>query len=82
MSLGSRFMKNDLKDNGVIFHHCPVYPEYDSAIAIIVLSVASGTRTILTYKSETYPENTVQAFNKLDLSDYKWIHFEVLLRVI
>ena len=70
-------MKNDLLNIGVLFHHCPVYPEYESPFTSITLSSSSGTRTGLHYRSETFPGNTVEDFHKLNLSDYKWVHFEV-----
>lgn len=70
------FIQNDLKANGIIFENCPIYPNTNSPFTSIILSLSSGTRTILHYRPKDYPNPTVEDFSKLNLAKYKWIHFE------
>ncbi|XP_034253103.1 ketohexokinase-like [Thrips palmi] len=72
----AKFLQEDLKKDGIIFSHCAIHSKFETPFTNIILSRSSGTRTILHYRSKDYIENTAEDFAKLDLSDYKWIHFE------
>lgn len=72
----AKFLQEDLRNNGIIYSHCAIHPGFETPFTNIILNRSSGTRTILHYRAHDYIENTAEDFAKLDLSTYKWIHFE------
>lgn len=72
----AQYMQDDLKASNVAFHNCPIYPECMTPFTSIIQSIASGSRTIMHYRPDGFPETNANDFSKLNLSAYKWIHFE------
>ncbi|XP_076243082.1 ketohexokinase [Calliopsis andreniformis] len=69
------FLQNDMKKHNIDFSHCPMVAGIGCPISTIVLSLSTGTRTIL-HHNPCLPELTLKNFQQLHLGDYSWIHFE------
>lgn len=66
-----------MKKYKIKFAHCPIDYKSQEVVSGIIISLESGSRTIYSY-NPGLKEITKEDFNKLDLSDYAWIHFEVI----
>ncbi|XP_057252804.1 ketohexokinase [Pezoporus wallicus] len=69
------FIVADFRRRGVDVTHVAWQPSGDVPCACCVVSVASGTRTIVLYDTNL-PDVTPRDFEQVDLSQYKWIHWE------
>ncbi|KAM9018212.1 ketohexokinase isoform 1-T1 [Ara ararauna] len=69
------FIVADFRRRGVDVTHVAWQPRGDVPCACCVVSVASGTRTIVLYDTNL-PDVTAHDFEQVDLSRYKWIHWE------
>ncbi|XP_015175481.1 PREDICTED: ketohexokinase-like [Polistes dominula] len=71
----SQFLKDDMKKYNIDFSKCQEVDGYRCPISTIILSLSTGTRTILHY-NPNLPEITLENFGCLKLKNYSWIHFE------
>ncbi|XP_011335457.2 ketohexokinase [Ooceraea biroi] len=69
------FLQNDLRKYKIDCSHCPVIEGIGCPIATILLSLSTGTRTIV-YHNQNLPDLTFKDFEQLNLEEYSWIHFE------
>ncbi|XP_026667825.1 ketohexokinase-like [Ceratina calcarata] len=69
------FLQNDLLKNNIDISHCPLVAEIGCPTSTVILSLSSGSRTIL-HHNANMPEVTFEQFEQLNLKDYTWIHFE------
>ncbi|NXS57425.1 KHK Ketohexokinase, partial [Brachypteracias leptosomus] len=70
------FIVADFRRRGVDVTHVAWQPRGDVPCACCVVSAASGSRTIVLYDTNL-PDVTARDFERVDLSQYKWIHWEV-----
>ncbi|NXJ72916.1 KHK Ketohexokinase, partial [Rostratula benghalensis] len=69
------FVVADFQRRGVDVSHVAWQPRGDVPCACCVVSAASGSRTIVLYDTNL-PDVTARDFERVDLSQYKWIHCE------
>lgn len=69
------FLQNDMRSYNIDFSHCPMVESIGCPISTVMLSLSSGSRTIL-HHNPNLPELTLKNFEQLHLEDYSWIHFE------
>ncbi|NXJ86940.1 KHK Ketohexokinase, partial [Trogon melanurus] len=69
------FIAADFRRRGVDVTHVAWQPRGDVPCACCVVSAASGSRTIVLYDTNL-PDVTARDFERVDLSQYKWIHWE------
>ncbi|XP_075770625.1 ketohexokinase isoform X3 [Pelodiscus sinensis] len=69
------FVLADLRRYGVELTHVVLHPASSFPTSIVISSVSRGTRTIL-HTNRNLPDVTAQDFEQVDLSRYKWIHWE------
>ncbi|XP_076473949.1 ketohexokinase isoform X2 [Bombus vancouverensis nearcticus] len=69
------FLQNDMRSYNIDFSHCPMVEGIGCPISTVMLSLSSGSRTIL-HHNPNLPELTLKNFEQLHLEDYSWIHFE------
>ncbi|KAL0110430.1 hypothetical protein PUN28_013805 [Cardiocondyla obscurior] len=69
------FMRDDLRKYKIDYSHCPVIKGTGCLIASIILSLSTGSRTIV-YHNQGLPKSTLKSFMELNLDEYCWIHFE------
>ncbi|NXV81890.1 KHK Ketohexokinase, partial [Atlantisia rogersi] len=69
------FLTADFQRRGVDVSHVAWQPRGDVPCACCVVSTASGSRTIVLYDTNL-PDVTARDFERVDLSQYKWIHWE------
>ncbi|KAJ8684464.1 hypothetical protein QAD02_020256 [Eretmocerus hayati] len=72
----SRFLQSDMGKHKIDFSHCPIVEDNGCPTSVVILSLNSGSRTILHHTGQNYSQLTLQDFEKLNLEDYSWIHFE------
>jgi ketohexokinase len=70
----SRLVMDDLGRYGVDTQWVTVQSDGVTPTSYIISSQATGSRTIVHYRD--LPEYQLEAFSKIDLSLYDWIHFE------
>ncbi|XP_073191534.1 ketohexokinase isoform X7 [Lepidochelys kempii] len=69
------FVLADLRRYAVELTHVVSHPESSFPTSIVISSVSRGTRTIL-HTNRNLPDVTAQDFEQVDLTQYKWIHWE------
>ncbi|XP_017793023.1 PREDICTED: ketohexokinase-like isoform X2 [Habropoda laboriosa] len=69
------FLRNDMQKNNIDFSHCPMVENIGCPTSTVILSLSSGSRTIL-HHNPNLPELTLKNFEQLHLGNYSWIHFE------
>ncbi|XP_065538129.1 ketohexokinase isoform X3 [Lathamus discolor] len=69
------FIVADFRRRGVDVTHVAWQPRGDVPCACCIVSVANGTRTIVLYDTNLQ-DVTARDFEQVDLSQYKWIHWE------
>ncbi|NXN06397.1 KHK Ketohexokinase, partial [Indicator maculatus] len=69
------FIVADFRRRGVDVTHVAWQPRGDVPCACCIISAASGSRTIVLYDTNL-PDVTAHDFERVDLSQYKWIHWE------
>uniref|UniRef100_A0A8B9QQL3 Ketohexokinase n=1 Tax=Apteryx owenii TaxID=8824 RepID=A0A8B9QQL3_APTOW len=70
------FVLADLRRYAVELCHVVLHPRCSFPTSVVVASASRGTRTILHANSDL-PDVTACDFEQVDLSQYKWIHWEV-----
>lgn len=66
---------DDLKNRGIETKNCFYHPNCSIPLSTVLLSKASGFRTII-HSNKNLPHVNFDIFDKCDLSEYFWIHFE------
>lgn len=69
------FIIEDLKDRGIETKNCFYHPNCSIPLSTVFLSKNSGCRTII-HSNKNLPHVTFDIFDKCDLSEYFWVHFE------
>ncbi|XP_062429123.1 ketohexokinase [Rhea pennata] len=69
------FVVADFRRRGVDLAHAAWQPRGDMPCACCVVSAANGSRTVVLYDTNL-PDVTARDFEQVDLSQYKWIHWE------
>ncbi|XP_063278344.1 ketohexokinase isoform X1 [Prinia subflava] len=69
------FIAADFQRRGVDTAHVAWQPRGDVPCAVAIVNAASGSRTIVLHDTNL-PDVTARHFERVDLSQYKWIHFE------
>ncbi|XP_064304511.1 ketohexokinase isoform X4 [Phalacrocorax carbo] len=69
------FVLADLRHHGVDVSHTVWQPIGSMPTSIVIASSSRGTRTIL-HAHGNLPDVTARDFERVDLSQYKWIHWE------
>ncbi|XP_074438421.1 ketohexokinase isoform X2 [Larus michahellis] len=69
------FVLDDLRRYGVDARHAVRQPAGRLPASIVIASTSRGTRTIL-HAGGNLPDVTARDFERVDLSQYKWIHWE------
>ncbi|XP_064002612.1 ketohexokinase isoform X1 [Pogoniulus pusillus] len=69
------FIVADFRRRGVDVTHVAWQPRGNVPCACCIVSSASGSRTIVLYDTNL-PDVTARDFERVDLSQYKWIHWE------
>lgn len=65
-----------MRKHKIDFSHCPLTDKDECPTSVVILSKETGSRTIIHYNNNQV-ELTIQDFEKLNLEDYSWVHFEV-----
>jgi len=73
--LEAEFVCEHLLQRGVRYDNCVQHSECGTPTSFVTLSLTTGSRTIV-HSRNNLPELTVSAFEKVNLSDFDWIHFE------
>ncbi|KAI8483547.1 hypothetical protein Bbelb_386400 [Branchiostoma belcheri] len=66
---------DEMREFGVDVDQVVMHDGYASPSSTIIINTSTGTRTII-HADNNLPELTLSDFHKLDLDQYKWIHFE------
>ncbi|XP_041466928.1 ketohexokinase-like isoform X2 [Lytechinus variegatus] len=66
---------DDLENYGVLYDKARQYENCVTPLSCVIVNASTGSRTIL-HKNKALPEVDPKDFEKLDLDDYSWIHFE------
>ncbi|XP_015471331.1 ketohexokinase isoform X4 [Parus major] len=69
------FIAADFQRRGVDTAHVAWHPRGDVPCACCLVNATSGSRTIVLHDTNL-PDLTARHFERVDLSQYKWIHFE------
>ncbi|XP_049861604.1 ketohexokinase-like [Schistocerca gregaria] len=78
LSINSRsgsFVKQQLESYGVNLKLCEIVEDKEFPVSICIINKSNGSRTILHHSGE-WPWVSYEAFLKIDLSQYAWIHLE------
>ncbi|XP_045585474.1 ketohexokinase isoform X2 [Procambarus clarkii] len=70
-----RFLLEDFAKFDVNTDYAVIHEGCDCPASCIILSAATGSRTIV-HANKNLPEVSVEDFDKIDLSPFKWVHFE------
>lgn len=71
-----KFVINDLDVRGIEHKHCAFHDNCEVPLSTIWISEANGSRTII-HSNPNLPHMSFGGFDKCNLGEYKWIHFEV-----
>ncbi|XP_068792676.1 ketohexokinase isoform X2 [Struthio camelus] len=69
------FVLADLRRYAVELCHLVLHPSCSFPTSVVIASASRGTRTIL-HANRNLPDVTARDFEQVDLSQYKWIHWE------
>ncbi|XP_043918287.1 ketohexokinase isoform X1 [Protopterus annectens] len=69
------FILDDLQRYNIEINHTILHPGCDFPASIVISNVSNGSRTIL-HMNRNLPDVTAEDFEKVNLSNYKWIHWE------
>ncbi|XP_021705342.1 ketohexokinase isoform X1 [Aedes aegypti] len=69
------FALRDLERRGIDIGRCVVHRGCEIPLSTVWLGAASGSRTIV-HSNPDLPELTVEDFERCDLREYSWVHFE------
>lgn len=73
--LQADFIRKHMDERRIRYENCVCHTNCGTPTSSVVLSLCTGSRTIV-HSRNNLPELTVTDFEKLNLSDYTWIHFE------
>ncbi|KAH8260918.1 hypothetical protein KR044_000432 [Drosophila immigrans] len=73
-SAGFRVLLDDLQRRQIGVQHCPM-SERDPPFSSVIIAQDTGSRTIV-HCNKNYPYVTWEDFQRIDLSQYGWVHFE------
>lgn len=71
-----KFVIHDLTVRGIEHKNCVYYDNCEVPMSSIWLSEDTGSRTIV-HSNPNLPHMNFAGFDKVNLDEYKWIHFEV-----
>ncbi|XP_060107073.1 ketohexokinase isoform X2 [Heteronotia binoei] len=71
----ANFVRDDFKCYKVDLAHVAEHPACALPISVVISNMTSGTRTIL-HATSNLPDVTDADFEQVNLSQYKWIHWE------
>lgn len=71
----AEFVCKHLRDRGIEHEHCVRHSDCGTPTSVVTLSLATGSRTVL-HARNNLPEMNLSAFQKVNLANYYWIHFE------
>ena len=71
----SDFIRKEMSDRGILYENCAYHSDCGTPTSCVVLSLKTGSRTIV-HARNNLPELDIKDFEKLDLKNYKWVHFE------
>lgn len=74
-----KFVIDDFRDRGIRIDNC-IYYDCDPPISSVLLNEATGSRTII-HSNPNLPILKFVDFEKINLNNYKWIHFEVKSKI-
>lgn len=66
--------RETFRDYGVEIGHATVIPGAHMPTSYVILSRVTGSRSIVHYRN--LPEYTADAFSRIDLRNFDWVHFE------
>ena len=69
----------DFRRRGISISHCVAQDGVEIPLSTVLLSLSTGSRTIV-HSNPNLRELTLKDFQRCDLNDYSWIHFEVRSR--
>lgn len=69
------FIIEDLKDRHIDIKNCRYYTNCNIPLSTVLLSKDTGARTII-HTNKNLPHVKFEDFNRCDLNEYFWIHFE------
>lgn len=69
------FVIEDLKERGIETEKCIFYRKCNIPLSTVLLNKKSGNRTII-HSNKNLPHINFENFDKCDLNDYFWVHFE------
>ncbi|XP_053106910.1 ketohexokinase isoform X6 [Hemicordylus capensis] len=69
------FVRQDFRRYEVDLAHVALHPACTLPVSVVISNSAAGTRTIL-HAASNLPDVTLADFEQVDLSQYKWIHWE------
>ena len=72
-----RYAKEDFKKDSICIDHCVYHKGCEFPLSTVLINAVNGSRTII-HSNKNLPELTLEDFKLLDLSKYRWIHFEVV----
>jgi ketohexokinase len=70
----SKIIQDDLVNHQVDMHYVAHHPDGRSPVSCINLGLSRGSRTIVHFRD--LPEYDFDAFDKIQLTDFDWLHFE------
>lgn len=71
----TEYAKEDFKKDNICIDHCVFHNGCEFPLSTVLINAANGSRTII-HSNKNLPELTLENFKALDLSKYRWIHFE------
>ena len=69
------FICKHIRDRKIRYDNCVFHANCGTPTSCVVLSLQTGSRTIV-HSRNNLPELEVADFGKINLSNYRWIHFE------
>lgn len=73
--LQADFIRKYMEERKIRYDKCVCHTNCGTPTSSVILSLRTGSRTIV-HARNNLPELKVADFEKLNLSDYRWIHFE------
>jgi len=70
-----QFVIDDCKNRGIRISNCVYHENCEPPLSSVILNEETGTRTII-HSNPNLPLLTFDDFRKINLNEYKWIHFE------
>lgn len=71
-----QFVIDDINKRGIRINNCVYHEDTEAPLSSVILNKETGSRTII-HSNPNLPILTFDDFRRINLKDYKWIHFEV-----